>query len=202
MSILRVNEVDLNDVGNASVQIANSWNVALVSGGTIRLEARTDGSVIVPGNISATGQINTNNLVVTGQINTNNLVVTGQVLESLSVNNLRILGVTDFQDRHSIVANATTNVINCIVSNYFTRNVTASETITFTNPPITGNAYGMVLELANGGAFTITWANNPRWPSATAPTLSGNVGNVDLLVFTTRDGGTTWRGALVQKDSR
>jgi hypothetical protein len=115
---------------------------------------------------------------------------------------LRILGVTDFQDRHSIVANATTNVINCIVSNYFTRNVTASETITFTNPPITGNAYGMVLELANGGAFTITWANNPRWPSATAPTLSGNVGNVDLLVFTTRDGGTTWRGALVQKDSR
>lgn len=115
---------------------------------------------------------------------------------------LRILGKTDFQNRYSIVANATTNTINCIVSNYFTRTISVNETITFINPPVTGNAYGMVLELANGGAFTVTWANNPKWPSATAPTLSGNTGNVDLLVFTTRDGGTTWRGNLVQKDSR
>lgn len=53
MSIIRVNEVYLNDAGNASVQIANSWNVALVAGSTVRLEARTDGSVVVPGALTA-----------------------------------------------------------------------------------------------------------------------------------------------------
>lgn len=52
MSILRVGEIDFNDQGNASIQLANSWNVALVTSGTIRLEARTDGSVAVPGSLN------------------------------------------------------------------------------------------------------------------------------------------------------
>jgi len=62
MSILRVGEIDFNVQGNASIQLANSWNVALATSGTIRLEARTDGSVVVPGSLnvgsitSSTGQ--------------------------------------------------------------------------------------------------------------------------------------------------
>lgn len=114
-----------------------------------------------------------------------------------------IQGKTDFQDRYSVVSTVdTSNTINCIVGNYFTRNVTASETITFINPPASGNVYAMTLRLANAGSFTITWANSPKWPSGSAPTLSGGYGNTDILVFFTDDGGTTWRGNQVQKDSR
>lgn len=56
MSILRVGEIDLNDAGNASVVLANSWNVAITTSGVIRLEARTDGSVVVPGSLVVGGQ--------------------------------------------------------------------------------------------------------------------------------------------------
>ena len=68
MSIIRVNEVDLNDDGNASVQIANSWNVALVTSSVIRLEARTDGSVVVPGALTA------NSMNVSGALTADALV--------------------------------------------------------------------------------------------------------------------------------
>jgi hypothetical protein len=114
-----------------------------------------------------------------------------------------IQGKTDLQDRYSVVSTVDTpNTINCLVGNYFTRNVTVSETITFINPPPSGNVYALTIKLANAGSYTITWANSPKWPSGTAPTLSGGYGNTDILVFFTDDGGANWRGNLVQKDSR
>lgn len=45
MSTLRVNQVYLNDAGNATVSIANSWNVAVVSGGQTRLHVNYDGNI-------------------------------------------------------------------------------------------------------------------------------------------------------------
>lgn len=45
MSTLRVNSVYLNDAGNATVSIANSWNVAVVSGGQTRLHVNYDGNI-------------------------------------------------------------------------------------------------------------------------------------------------------------
>lgn len=52
MSILKVGEIDLNDAGNASIVLANSWNVAITTGGAIRFEARTDGTVHIPGSLN------------------------------------------------------------------------------------------------------------------------------------------------------
>ena len=108
----------------------------------------------------------------------------------------------DLQDRYSIVATETPNTINCMIGNYFTRNITNNQTITFINPPNTGNAYSMILRLANAGSFTITWANAPKWPGGVAPTFTGGYGNTDILVFITENGGGLWRGVLSQKDSR
>jgi len=98
-------------------------------------------------------------------------------------------------------ATATTQ-INCAFSNYFTRDFSAggSATITFIKPP-SNQTFGFVLKAINGGNATITWANTPKWPSATAPTLSSGEANVDVLVFFTEDGGTTWRGVLSMRDS-
>jgi hypothetical protein len=45
MSTLRVNQVYLNDIGNTTISIANSWNVAVIAGGQTRLQVNNDGNI-------------------------------------------------------------------------------------------------------------------------------------------------------------
>jgi hypothetical protein len=63
-------------------------------------------------------------------------------------------------------------------------------TFTFSNPPASGDFGAFVLELTNGGAFAITYPASVDFPGGVAPTLTAS--GVDQLVFTTRDGGTTY----------
>jgi hypothetical protein len=53
MSTLRVSEIDLNDAGNASISISNSWNVSVSAGGAERLKVDTTGRVQVHGDLSS-----------------------------------------------------------------------------------------------------------------------------------------------------
>jgi hypothetical protein len=80
--------------------------------------------------------------------------------------------------------------------NFFYGTVTGAVTLTFSNVPADG--VFIVLELTDGGSETLTWPASVEWPGGTQPTLT--VGGVDLLTFYTRDGGTTWRGALAMRD--
>lgn len=101
---------------------------------------------------------------------------------------------------HNPLGNLTANAtINLVSGNYVSANVGAALTFTFSNPTPTANACGFILELSNGGAFTVTWPAAVKWPSATAPTLT--VSGVDILTFITDDGGTTWRGVLSMGNS-
>lgn len=93
---------------------------------------------------------------------------------------------------------ASATSINLALGNWFYRTVGGNVTLTIDNPP-GARATGFILELTNGGAYTITWPASVRWPAGAAPVLTAS--GVDLLVFTTRDGGTTWRGMLSQKGS-
>jgi hypothetical protein len=89
--------------------------------------------------------------------------------------------------------------INCASGNYFYATANGSATtITFSNPPA-NTAFGFVLVLANGGSNSITWASNPKWPSAATPIVSSNT---DVFTFVTDDGGTTWMGVQSLKDVR
>lgn len=89
--------------------------------------------------------------------------------------------------------------INCALTNYYSLTCNGSAAnIYFTNVPAS-LVFTLVLEVANGSANTISWANTPKWPSNTAPTASSNT---DLWVFVTRDGGSTWRGTQSMKDTR
>ena len=75
---------------------------------------------------------------------------------------------------------------------------TSTTTFTFSNPLITGNEDGFVLYLANGGSQTITWPASVDWVGGTAPTLT--TAGVDVLVFSTIDGGTIWNGFIAGLD--
>jgi len=92
-------------------------------------------------------------------------------------------------------SNATT--VNCEAGNTFMHTLTENTTFTFSNPPASGTAYTMSVEIiqdASASGYTVTWPTSVDYPEATAPTLSATASAVDVFIFTTRDGGTTWYG--------
>jgi len=86
------------------------------------------------------------------------------------------------------------------LSNYFFATVTGAVTWTFSNPPASGKMGAFFLEFLNGGAGAQTWPASVDWPEGTVPTLQAL--GVDVLMFFTRDGGTTWHGSLTNEDSK
>ena len=69
----------------------------------------------------------------------------------------------------------------------------AITSITFSNIPTTGTAYGLTLAFtADGTARAVTWPAAVKWSGGTAPTLTSTNAKVDIFVLTTWDGGTTW----------
>ena len=90
-------------------------------------------------------------------------------------------------------SNATT--INCETGNTFSHTLTEDTTFTFSNPPASGTGYSFTLKIVQDStARTITWPASVDWAAATAPTISTGSGEVDVFVFFTTDGGTTFYG--------
>ena len=92
------------------------------------------------------------------------------------------------------------NNIDLATGNLFTKTITTATTLTVSNVLASGNANSFILELTNGGTGIITWWSGMKWAGGTAPTLT--TAGVDILGFYSHDGGTTWRGMLMSKDSK
>ena len=89
--------------------------------------------------------------------------------------------------------------INLATGNYFTKSISSSSTITFSNPPASGTVGSFTLEIVVTGSSTaITWPNTVYWngdAGQTAPALTD--ARTHLFMFTTTDGGTKYRGAAL-----
>lgn len=83
--------------------------------------------------------------------------------------------------------------LNCALGNVFAVSLNAAITsITFSNIPASGTAYGLTLAFtADGTARAVTWPAAVKWSGGTAPTLTSTLNKVDIFVLTTWDG-TTW----------
>jgi hypothetical protein len=90
----------------------------------------------------------------------------------------------------AIGSTGATRTFDLAVANFFSATLDQACTFTFSNPPASGDFGCFVLELTNGGAFVITYPASVDFIGGTAPTLTA--AGVDQLVFTTRDGGTTY----------
>ena len=75
---------------------------------------------------------------------------------------------------------------------------TSTTTFTFSNPPTSGKAGSFTLILTNGGSQTVNWPASVDWAGGTAPTLTTS--GVDVITFTTVDGGTIWYGFAAGMD--
>jgi hypothetical protein len=84
------------------------------------------------------------------------------------------------------------NDVDLSAGNVFTKTISGATTLTFSNPPATGKGGAFTLILTNGGSAIITWPTSVDWAAATAPVLT--VAGIDVLTFTTIDGGLIWYG--------
>jgi len=103
-----------------------------------------------------------------------------------------ITGLNEKQTAPAISAGVL--ALNCALGNVFHVSLNAAITsITFSNIPTTGTAYGLTLAFtADGTARAVTWPAAVKWPAGTAPTLTSTSAKIDIFVLTTWDGGTTW----------
>lgn len=89
--------------------------------------------------------------------------------------------------------------IDLSAGNYFTKSISTSSTITFSNPPASGTVGSFTVELVLTGSSTaITWPTSVYWNAdagQTAPSLTD--ARTHLFMFVTTDGGTKYRGAAL-----
>ena len=89
--------------------------------------------------------------------------------------------------------------IDLSAGNYFTKSISTSSTVTFSNPPASGTVGSFTLELVLTGSSTaITWPTSVYWNAdagQTAPSLTD--ARTHLFMFVTTDGGTKYRGAAL-----
>jgi len=104
----------------------------------------------------------------------------------------QILQRTVLKDYGETKVAMSAHAVDLELGNVFTYTLSGGQTLTFTNPAASGTACSFSLIITNGGSATLTFPSSVDWPAATAPTLTAS--GVDVLTFTTCDGGTIWYG--------
>jgi hypothetical protein len=108
------------------------------------------------------------------------------------------LVVTSYNETFaSVSSSGGSTIVNCEAGNVFSHTLSENTTFTFTNPPLSGIAYGFTLKLvqdASASGYTVTWPSSVDWNSGFSPILTDSASAVDQFVFYTHDGGTTWYG--------
>lgn len=84
-----------------------------------------------------------------------------------------------------------TKAVNLTEGLAISATITGATTFSFTDVPQTG-ATVVVMQLTNGGAYTITWPSSIKWSGGTAPKFTAS--GIDIVVLTTHDAGVTWYG--------
>lgn len=98
------------------------------------------------------------------------------------------------------------NNIDLSLGNYFSKTISGATTLTVSNYPAANTAVSFILELTNGASATTTWWTGSgggatiKWANGVTPTLTA--AGIDILAFYTHDGGVTWRGNFIAKDSK
>ena len=140
-------------------------------------------------------EINYNNVTTLGTSEASKAVTADANGDVLLSEELKAKSYNETYVAVTSTTNATT--VDCEAGNTFSHTLTENTTFTFSNPPATGTAYTMSVEIiqdASASGYTVTWPTSVDFPDATAPTLTDAASAIDVFVFATRDGGTTWYG--------
>ena len=99
------------------------------------------------------------------------------------------------EESTTITSSSNAATLNLRDGNSFLHDLTENVTYTFSNPAASGKLSMFTLKVIQGSsARVITWPTSVDWAAATAPTLTATNDGVDIFVFFTIDGGTTYYG--------
>ena len=180
----------------AVVDLSANFNVSmhLESANNLSDLASAPAAIVNLGVDATAAELNYNNLSQPLGTSSASKVVTADA--NGDVNLTEELIAKSYNETHLAVtstSNATT--INCETGNMFSHTLTEATTFTFSNPPTSGTGYSFTLKIVQDStARLITWPASVDWAAATAPTISTGSGEVDVFVFFTTDGGTTFYG--------
>ena len=204
-----VTQAKIDDDAVGSDQLAGSLTVD-INGGTV------DGAVI-GGSSAAAGSFTT--LTASSTFTLGGTAVTSTAAE-LNYLDITTLGTTQaskavtadangvvthdagISEEYTAVSSSSNAVsLNLQLGNNFSHDLTENTTISFANPASSGKVSAATLRIIQGStARTITWHSSIKWASDTAPTLSTGDDDVDIFVFYTVDGGTTYYGFTAGQD--
>jgi hypothetical protein len=199
--VVNVPWVDTNSGGT----VTSVGGTGTVNGITLTGPVTSSGSLTLGGTLSGvslTTQVTGTLPVANGGTGVTTSTGTGSTVLSASPTFTGTVTTATADLLGSVRSNITTvaaSAVDCSLGNYFIKTASGALTWTVTNVPAS-RAYSFLLELTNGGTGTQTWFSGIKWPGGTAPTLT--TAGVDVLGFITDDGGTTWRGVQLMKDSK
>jgi hypothetical protein len=188
---------------SGAVSVAGT--LAVANGGT-GLTAGTSGGILAytaTGTLASSAALAANNVVVGGGAgvapsSTNLLAIAAAVT---SGNYIRSIG---YADTVTALGN-TGSAINLDVTSggVFTATLNQSSTITLRYPVATGSSsFTLILTNGAGGPFTVAWAGGTfKFPGGAASlSRTTTASAIDIWVFFTPDGGTTWYGNIAMKN--
>ena len=180
MSTLRVNSIDnLSGTGGSANQVfyRNGSNV-LSGSNNLTFDGTTLG---LTGNLNQIGDTTqTGNITLTGGLDASTY-----------------LEATSYREIYNDLGTGGSATIDLSTANNFRRQFNGTATVSFSNAPAS-NAFGFTLLTVNAGAYSITWPASVDWVGGTAPILTSS--GVDVLVFYTFNGGTTYYGFVTGKN--
>ncbi len=200
--------IQANNIGLYVIEANNIAN-GVISGGSVAANTITALEIkpsTLTANLFSASSIETAaiaDLNITAPKMANTLALMNVTQMNTSVQNVVVFNATHIALGN--VAGAAT--INTQQGTYFSANTSGGCTWTFAGGPDSSKATAFTLELTSGAgntstAYTQTWPAAVKWAGGSAPTLTQGETKVDVLVFITDDGGTTWRGAVSILDSR
>ena len=98
------------------------------------------------------------------------------------------------------VVNLTGDVIQTSLGSVFIKTITENTTLTLTTSYNIGETNSFILELTNGGNYTINWWDNIKWNGGVAPELTNN--GKDILGFYIYDSPRVTIGVVLSKDAK
>ena len=192
---------DGGGVAAAVVDLSANFNVSLhlESANNLSDLASAPAAILNLGIGATAGELNYNNLDQPLGTSSAERVVTADA--NGDVNLTEELTAKSYNETHSAVnSTGAATTIDCETGNMFSHTLTEDTTFTFSNPPTSGTTpdtygYSFTLKiLQDSPARNIIWPASVDWADAEAPTISTGFGEVDVFVFFTTNGGTTFYG--------
>ena len=195
-------ELNLVD-GSTAGTIVNSKAVIYSSGGQVNGTSLAIAGTavtstaaelnILDGVTATTAELNYNDITTLGTSEASKVVTADA---NGDVNLAEELKAKSYNETYlAVTSSGGATTVNCETGNMFSHTLTENTTFTFSNPPASGTGYSFTLKIVQDStARTITWPSSVDWAAATAPTISTGSGEVDVFVFFTTNGGTTFYG--------